>query len=476
MKNWYTTNLGKVEGPFSLSQIELKIQQKEIYPEDLIYRSGEKEWIPIKDRWQFQKIILRSRISHNKDIPKKDWTVYQKYLKQKATSPLAFQYASYSTKEVIKALHKGEISYSDWIWTEGMKEWQMIRHLPQFNHFISHKFKKHKKPVDLGQVSDTELRQSVVQAKPPSSIISSLIDTERPSEVTSSNLAKQFVDLRFYNKTPLRKNKIVMSLASLFIIVGLVMLSFFTDSSQQVQKLLSEKPFILEYNVLHNGLEIHFQSRQQTEETIQLKIKNKENQILSTNNFERNVLIRLDKNGQAILRLDHLSLPEGYYYFSGQIAEASFSHSFFIGEDKDNFAYNLSEFRRIRQEEKKKLENIKKKVMAKTIPRIPKGMKSFYGQIRELEKGYDRYHKSIEEWRIFYSSWEEALHEIDSLDLEKQSLDIGLVQELQNIEQDLKMMSQNMDQSIKEQNLKEFSLLSPQVAVFLEKVKNQQSF
>ena len=58
----------------------------------------------------------------------------------------------------------------------------------------------------------------------------------------------------------------------------------------------------------------------------------------------------------------------------------------------------------------------------------------------------------------------------------KEELDLELTKELQIIEQELKIMGKQMDQSVKGNHIEGFDPLSPQVAVFLEKMKSSDRF
>ncbi len=520
MKNWYHCILGQVKGPFSLLEMEKMIEQKEIDTDDLIYCSGEKRWTCVIDRWQFQKAISKSNKVQN--MPKKDWVV----LKQeniednsKNKSLSNYQYLCYSTKEVLQALHKGEIFYSHWIWTHGMKDWKCIRNLPIFNKQIATENAEkasNTKSFNLGEVSDVELYQSVMRAKPSSSLISSLIETgKKVDEAQGPSLTKQFGNLKFgQNKDSdvirskslshqsIQEEKFSSHLLSsltgsknqnrsylskgLYIIgiffVSLCVIGYLLLPSYMNEK-LHKKNIPLQYKVLHNGLELHFWIEQYAKSKVLLKIKNDRQQTLTANKFEHHIKLVLDKDGRAILRLDHLELVEGYYTFLGQIDEDKFfSRKFFVGKDKETFTYKLSEFHQIRQQEKQKLETIKRRkivnVIAKQKQPVPKSVETLYGQVRQLEKGYDRYNKDVTEWRSFYSSWETSFNQLQSsaLGYVKEELDLELTRELQIIEQELKVMGEQMDKSIKESHIEGFDLLSPQVAVFLEKMKSNNRF
>ena len=526
MKNWYHCTLGQVKGPFSLLQMEKIIEQKEIGLDDLIYQSGEKEWTLVKDRWQFQKAILKRDTV--KEMPKKDWVI----LKQENTDGNAkdkvfsnYQYVCYSTEEVLKALHKGEISYSHWIWTHGMKNWKCIRNLPIFNKQIKQIKTENKEKksahLNLGQVTDIELYQSIIKAKPSSALISSLIDMEKkPDEAQGPNLTKQFGNIRFNQSFPSRnrdsdiaRSKTSTSQQAQEIEFSNHLISSLTQSKNKGRHILSKGFFIistififlcvitslllpfytnkrllhkdiknipLQYEVLHNGLELHFWIKPYAKSTVQLKIKNEKEQTLTANDFEHNIKLVLDQNGKAVLRLDHLGLVDGYYTLLGQIGENKvFSRKFFVGNNKHEFAYKLSNFHQVRQQEKEKIEEIKRRKIAHVISRpLPKGMKALYGQARELEKGYDKYHQDVTGWRSFYSSWESSFGQLQSsaLGYIKEELDLDLTKKLQVIEEELKVMGEQLDQSVKESHIEDFDPLSPQVAVFLKKMRSNNKF
>ena len=524
MKNWYHCILGQVRGPFSLLQMEKMIEQKEIDTDDLIYCSGEKKWTCVKDRWQFQKAILKK--DKVQSLPKKDWVVLKQEtvdVKVKDKVLCNYQYSYYSTKEVLKALHSGEISYSHWIWAHGMKNWKRIRSLSIFNKQIAENTEKasNTKEFNLGAISDVELSQFVMKAKPSSSLISSLIDKEsKLSEPEGPNLTKQFGSIKFDQLSSSQKNRdmrrvkassgpltqeekfskhLISSLTMTkdknhrYLSKGLYMVGtvFFISLCligylllpSHVNKKLNKKNIPLQYKVLQNGLELHFWIKQSVGGKVLLKIKNDKEQTLTANEFEHNIKLVLDHNGHAVLRLDHLRLVEGYYTFLGQVGEDKvFSRKFFVGNDKKEFAYKLSEFHKVRQQERHKLEKIKRRkvvnVLAEQKQPLPKSVETLYGQARQLEKGYNQYNKDITEWKSFYSSWESSFNQLQSsaLGYIKKELDLELTKELQIIEQELKVMGEQMDQSIKESHIEGFDALSPQVAVFLEKMRSNNRF
>ena len=524
MKNWYHCILGQVKGPFSLLQMEKLIEQEEIDTKDLVYCSGEKKWTCVKDRWQFQKAISNKNKVQN--MPKKDWVVLKQENAEntiKSGSLCNYQYLYYSTKEVVQALHSGEISYSHWIWTHGMKDWKCIRKLSIFNKQITpENIEKasNTKHFNLGEVSDVELSQSVMKAKPSSSLISSLMDEmKKLGEAQGSNLTKQFGNLKFeqqsysqnkdHDKVPPKalshkpfqekrfSNHLLSSLTvsktqnrsylskGLYIIgiifVSLGIIGYLSLPLYFTNKDLYKKSIPLQYKTLHNGLEMHFWIKQYANSKVLLKIKNDRQQTLTTNEFEHNIKLVLNQNGHAILRLDHLELAEGYYTFLGQIDEDKvFSRRIFIGNDEKEFAYKLSKFYQVRQQEKEKIEEIKKRKIVSVVAKqpIPKSVETLYGQVKQLEKGYDQYNKDVTEWKSFYSSWESSFNQLQSsaLGYIKEELDLELTKELQIIEQELKIMGKQMDQSVKGNHIEGFDPLSPQVAVFLEKMKSSDRF
>ena len=524
MKNWYHCMLGQVKGPFSLLQMEQMIEQKEVDVDDLVYCSGEKSWVCVKDRWQFQKAILkRDKVQ---DMPKKDWVVLkQENIESMKNQALCnYQYICYSTEEVLEALHSGEISYSHWIWTHGMKSWKCIRNLPIFNKQIAAKNteKALAKHFNLGAVTDVELFQSVMKAKPSSSFISSLMDMRnKPDEAQGPNLTKQFGNLRLDPFLPNRNktSNMIPSKTSLyktvqnekvshqqissvkrtknqdpqhylnkgFCIIGMAVASLCVISylliPSYVNKKLHKKNISLQHKVLNDGLELHFWIKGQAKEQVLLRIKNDKERTLTANEFEHSIKLTLDQKGHAVLRLDHLGLVGGYYTFLGQIGEDKvFRRRFFVGDNQNEFAYKLLKFHKVRQREKQKVEEIKRReivnVIAEKKQHIPKSVETLYGQVRQLEKGYDKYNKDITSWKSFYSSWESSFYQLQSSALGdiKEELDLELTKELQIIEQELRVMSEQMDQSVQESHIEGFDPLSPQVAVFLEKMKNNNRF
>ena len=537
IKVWHTLAFGQVKGPFSLSEIEDRVKDGSIQPQDLIYRSGEKKWLPVKDRWQFQKSIAQKRTSQ---IPKKDWTVLKKTnAKALGQSPEVFQYKPYSLEEIREALHQGVVSYSDWAWTNGMKGWQCIRSLslfqnkqkgPVFVQKTTEKKRAKKLQTDLGQVTDSELLQSVAEAQPASRLTASLMGREeKPVEAQGPNLAKSFGNIHFDHHSPhhisktkqkpppqteslnigrsslnntkneeipsypllqkhLEKRRrgfpfkkvVARSLMIGFAIVlsCFVTLLFVESVTVKKPQTLLPKALSFEYDVLSNGRELQFWLKNHPQEKIQLKISSVKHQILSTNDFQKEIQIHLNENGKAVLRLDHWDLAEGYYRFSCHVEQAPpLRRRFFVGKDESLFTQHLASFHQQRQLEKIKIENIKNRRILRVVSSkkaIPQSMKKLYGQVRTLEKGYTRYRQDVAQWTSFYSSWEKSFQQLqtDGLGNIKEQLNLDLSKELHIIEKNLQTMGEKMDQAIKDNiENKDMNLLSPQVAVFLEKIK-----
>lgn len=543
MKVWFTSAFGQIEGPFALSQIEDKIQKGQIQSSDLIYRSGEKKWQPVKNWKIFQNSILKSKTT-SRSVPKKDWIVATLMQPSQGSlcsnranqTPVNFEYKAYSQKEIKASLHQGVIGYSDWVWTEGMKDWKPIRDLPLFQGRRRKKKVLKKSAPDLGQVTDLELLQSVVKAKPSSYLIDALIGKEKkPDEAQGPDLARQFGNFKFdesstcisdtsfdkksvYKKTShegislkkIAKNRgptqntyaleqdslkpkgFYQKSANYFWRGSLAILGFVTMTLVFVNAFyvkrgyepLQKETWPLRYDVLNNGRELQFWVKEYFNEKMYLTFTNVKGQTLNANDFRRKVQVQLDKNGKAVLRLDHWGLAEGYYRFTGNMGgDRPFDYQFFVGGDRTLFAEQLIAFKQQRELEKMKIEDIKNKKSLRSAAQhkkqLPDGMKNFYGLVRNLEKGYGQYRQDVRQWKSFYHSWENSFHQfqVNAVSSAEEHLDLTLMRELKTIQKELKLMGEKMDQFVaNDANENDVMLLSPQVAVFLEKVKNHRKF
>ncbi len=122
MSDWYHAKNGKSIGPFSFEDMVSLVEKEEIGAMDLVFKTGEKEWRPLKEWAEFS---FMSQIK-NESLKVSHWIVYIRTgAEDKKIGPL-------SSELVQDRLAKGEIGFEDFIWKEGMSDWYQIKNIKEF--------------------------------------------------------------------------------------------------------------------------------------------------------------------------------------------------------------------------------------------------------------------------------------------------------------------------------------------------------
>lgn len=160
MKDWFFyQEKGRTMGPLTAEDMRQRIQEGRLRLFDLVFREGEPTW---KMAMEFHE--FRDEFKKSTPVAKdRQWIVLQK----KAGSEGEFVTTGpFSRDEVKEAILAGKISYSDYVWRPGFKEWKRIAKLEEFND----KLKKKADPPPLPPIpseSPEEMLKTVVEMKRP---------------------------------------------------------------------------------------------------------------------------------------------------------------------------------------------------------------------------------------------------------------------------------------------------------------------
>lgn len=132
MVDWYfLLEKGKAKGPFEKDQMLEAFNKGSLGPLDLIYKKGQKTWLPAFEHKDFRS-LFEDFMSENVEVkPLKRWVILQK--KQREDGRGFRQLGPFSSEDVLRRIHSGEFSYQDYAWASGLKKWTRIEKLEEFN-------------------------------------------------------------------------------------------------------------------------------------------------------------------------------------------------------------------------------------------------------------------------------------------------------------------------------------------------------
>lgn len=143
---FYFLSKGRTQGP--ISEIELKemIESKKIGPFDLVYPEGGEKWSTLKGYPQFTSVLQGAWKSATSEPV---WVILRQ-IKTEAGMKNQ-QDGPFTQAEVKRKLMQGEVSYDDFVWTDGMADWYRLGHLEDFSLFEP-------PAVDLDRGTDPSIR------------------------------------------------------------------------------------------------------------------------------------------------------------------------------------------------------------------------------------------------------------------------------------------------------------------------------
>ena len=187
---WYVQKKGKAEGPLTEEVLKKAIQRGDIGPFDLVYKDGESKWRPVAEVSAFHGDLQKeTQVRPSAEVL---WVLLLRQKKAKNFKTIG----PLKTHEVKAKLKSGEVSWSDFAWTDGMKEWYRLTALEVFHQVTEQDVEVHHAPA-ASYSSDENLPPEVEILKretvrfeevpPPEAVIEDLIKKEEGS-VAKSNL------------------------------------------------------------------------------------------------------------------------------------------------------------------------------------------------------------------------------------------------------------------------------------------------
>jgi hypothetical protein len=159
MKDWFFyQEKGKTMGPLAAEDMRQRIRDGRLRLFDLVFREGESIW---KMAMEFHE--FRDEFKKNTAAKDRPWIVLQK--KPDGDGSEFVTTGPFTRAEVKEAILTGKISYSDYVWRTGFKEWRRISKLEEFND----KIKKRADPPlpPIPSESPEEMLKNVVEMKRP---------------------------------------------------------------------------------------------------------------------------------------------------------------------------------------------------------------------------------------------------------------------------------------------------------------------
>lgn len=132
MVDWFFyLEKGKARGPLEKEDMLKAFDRGRIGPLDLIYQEGQQQWVPAFEHKEF-KSLFKDKPQHSFiERPRKIWVVLHR--KKPEEGKGFFQSGPFTQAEVQKKIHRGEISYMDYIWKSGFKKWTRVRDVEEFS-------------------------------------------------------------------------------------------------------------------------------------------------------------------------------------------------------------------------------------------------------------------------------------------------------------------------------------------------------
>lgn len=128
MKDWFFhQERGKTLGPITIDEVKSRIRDGRIRLTDLVFRDGEAGW---KMALEHSELRPEFKSTVHETLKDRPWVVLQR------KNEASFEFVTsgpYDEPELKKAIMAGKVSYSDYVWRDGFKEWRRIGSLTEFN-------------------------------------------------------------------------------------------------------------------------------------------------------------------------------------------------------------------------------------------------------------------------------------------------------------------------------------------------------
>lgn len=121
---YYITSQDLQLGPFTIDEIIAKLAVQELNWHDYIYDDNKKEWVLLKE---YDSLLAKSNVTHLADVDplkKRIWFILNKD---------SSNYGPFSKLELVQMLKEKTLQEYDFVWHQGMAEWQRISEVEDFS-------------------------------------------------------------------------------------------------------------------------------------------------------------------------------------------------------------------------------------------------------------------------------------------------------------------------------------------------------
>ncbi len=134
MSTYYIAHQGQQQGPFSIAEIEMKLNSEKLYWHDYIYDDKSEDWVFLMEFSALTKVFNKSfenPIRENPKLSKPEADPMKKriwyVLKQNNN------YGPFSKTELIQMLQGKTLHEFDFIWHNGMSAWKRLADVNEFS-------------------------------------------------------------------------------------------------------------------------------------------------------------------------------------------------------------------------------------------------------------------------------------------------------------------------------------------------------
>ncbi|OFZ18559.1 MAG: hypothetical protein A2Z20_10560 [Bdellovibrionales bacterium RBG_16_40_8] len=184
MANWYYLQKGRPHGPVTTEDIKKEIAAGRMGANDLLYREHDTSW-----REAAYFIDLQGHFKEQKYDD--GWVL----LLRKRDGSGYVQKGPFTKVQITSLLKNGEISFTDYVWRKGLKEWYKILAIPEFHMTSTAKSSQKKElplpiiesilPEDLSAITmKLPMPQEEKDIRPPEATDESDVDTQPKIENT----------------------------------------------------------------------------------------------------------------------------------------------------------------------------------------------------------------------------------------------------------------------------------------------------
>jgi hypothetical protein len=161
-KNFFYQERGKTAGPVTIEEMKTRVREGRVQLFDMVHLEGEPGW---KMAMEFHELRGEFKSGKLQTLGDRPWVVLQR----RAGQQLDFATSGpFTTEEVRKSIQSGAISYGDYVWKEGFREWKRIGTVEEFNRRLqarAEEIKKTEALPPLPEIPAQKILQNVTEMK-----------------------------------------------------------------------------------------------------------------------------------------------------------------------------------------------------------------------------------------------------------------------------------------------------------------------